>query len=221
MTVPGSVFRRILWATLFGIAFAFVESSIVVYLRALYYPEGFAFPLKLIAKDHFVIELFREEATIIMLASVAILTGTRAWEKFGYFIFVFGVWDVFYYLWLKVLIDWPVSLFDWDILFLLPLPWIGPVIAPVLIALLMSVCGMLIIIRIARGAQFAPGLLSWLLAAAATLVILYSFMSDIAATLHQRMPAGYRYEFLAAGILLYIAAFVTAVKAHHSADPSS
>jgi len=33
------------------------------------------------------------------------------------------------------------SLLDWDILFLLPLPWWGPVLAPVLIALLMIVWG--------------------------------------------------------------------------------
>ena len=39
--------------------------------------------------------------------------------------------------------DWPKSLFDWDILFLLPLPWWGPVLAPVCIALLMIVGGTL------------------------------------------------------------------------------
>lgn len=219
MKIPPAILRRILWVALFGIAFAFVESSIVVYLRALYYPEGFAFPLKLIAKEHFVIELFREEATIIMLASVAMLSGSRAWEKFAYFIVVFGIWDLFYYVWLKVLIDWPVSFFDWDILFLLPLPWIGPVIAPVLIALMMIVCGIVMISRIARGAWFKPGLMSWLLAAAATLSVLYSFVSDIAATLHQQLPVRYRYELLAAGMVLYLAAFITAIKVPRSGNP--
>ena len=43
------------------------------------------------------------------------------------------LWRVgyFYYLFLIPLTGWPKSLLDWDILFLLPVPWWGPVIAPV------------------------------------------------------------------------------------------
>ena len=55
-------------------------------------------------------------------------------EEFAGFVVVFGVWDIFYYVFLRVLVTWPASLLDWDILFLIPLPWVGPVLAPVLIA---------------------------------------------------------------------------------------
>jgi len=99
--------RRIVWVSVFGVAFAFVESSVVVYLRSLYYPEGFTFPLKMMSTSHIGVELAREAATVVMLAAVGILAGTTGWQRFGYFLVVFGVWDVFYYVWLKVILDWP------------------------------------------------------------------------------------------------------------------
>ncbi|MBM2841137.1 MAG: hypothetical protein HW412_1665, partial [Bacteroidetes bacterium] len=174
--------RRLLWVSLFGVTFAFVESSVVVYLRSIYYPEGFAFPLKLISQQHLTVELAREAATIVMLAAVGILAGSKAWERFGYFLVAFGVWDIFYYVWLKVILDWPASLSDWDILFLIPLPWIGPVIAPVFISLLMILCGLTIAVRFEQRKFFHPNRWSWMLAIAGTLVVLYSFMTDTEAT---------------------------------------
>jgi hypothetical protein len=198
------------WVTLFGVAFAFVEAGVVVYLQALYYPEGFTFPLKLMSEGHLGVEIVRETATIIMLAAVGVIAGVTRWQRFGYFLIAFGVWDVFYYVWLKVILGWPHSLTDWDVLFLIPLPWIGPVIAPVLIALLMIVCGGLIVVRIARGNHFRPVLLSWVLAFGATFLALYSFMSDTDATLAEQHPAPYRYGLLVASLVLYGAGFVTA-----------
>src|ERR1700682_679599 len=37
--------RRVRWLTIYVVAMAYVESAVVVYLRALYYPHGFDFPL--------------------------------------------------------------------------------------------------------------------------------------------------------------------------------
>lgn len=110
--------RKILSIIVFSISMALVEAGVVIYLRALYYPDGFAFPLEIITKRHFIVEIGREAATILMIISVAALTGKRFWEKFAYFLICFGFWDIFYYIWLKVAIGWPSSLLDWDILFL-------------------------------------------------------------------------------------------------------
>ena len=198
---------KFFWLFLFAIAMAFVESAVVVYLRAIYYPEGFAFPLKPLTDYKIIIEVCREVATIIMLMTVAHISGRKFWERFAYLIFIFGVWDIFYYVWLKVLLNWPATMLDWDILFLIPLPWIGPVIAPVSISILMIICSILIIRSIERGEEFRPTLLAFAIAIAATFIILYSFMYDTGATLRQQMPKPYKYGLLITGDFLYITAF--------------
>lgn len=197
---------------LFAIAFAFVESSVVVYLRALYYPEGFQFPLKVLGVHHLAIELSREAATIVMLVTIGIVAGVTRRERFAYFLIAFGVWDIFYYIWLKVSIDWPASVFDWDILFLLPVPWIGPVIAPVLVSVLMIVVGILILHRDQDQWMFPVPLKVWILAVAGTSVILLSFMIDTPATLKQHPPEPYHYELFGVGIALYLAAMILAFR---------
>jgi hypothetical protein len=68
------------------------------------------------------VELVREGATLVMLLTLGMLAG-RTWRtRFGYSAIAFGVWDIFYYVFLKLISDWPKSVLDWDILFLLPLP---------------------------------------------------------------------------------------------------
>ena len=204
--------RKIFWVTIFGISMALVEAAVVVYLRAIYYPDGFLFPLVMMRESHLTIEIGREAATIFMLISVAALSGKKFWEKFSYFIICFGIWDIFYYIWLKIAIGWPSSIFDWDILFLIPLPWIGPVIAPLTIAIMMIFAGLFIIILYKREYEFQPSLPSWVLTIAGTLIILYSFMRDTGAGLYQHLPLPYRYEALIAGEIFYILAFLFAWK---------
>jgi len=199
--------RRAFWIVVFSISMAFVESAVVIYLRDLHYPEGFAFPLEMvtsaIAKRQVIVELGREAATIFMLMAVATLIGKRFWERFSYFLICFGIWDLFYYLWLKIAIGWPSSILDWDILFLIPFPWIGPVIAPATISTMMILTGLLIILLYRRGYDFRPSSLTWVLAIIGTIVILYSFLRDTGASLHQQMPLPYRYDALIAGEILY------------------
>lgn len=115
----------------------FLEAIVVVYIRELYYPEGFSFPLELLPPRIFAIELVREFSTMIMLLSIGFLIGRSALEKFSWFLFSFGVWDIFYYVALKIFLDWPESLLTWDILFLIPITWIGPVLAPLICSLTM------------------------------------------------------------------------------------
>jgi hypothetical protein len=202
-----NISRSVVWVSVFAITFAFVEASVVVYLRALYYPEGFEFPLRLVSMSHLQIELTREVATLGMLVSVAALAGRMWWEQFGYFLIAFGVWDIFYYVWLKVAIDWPAAITDWDVLFLIPLPWIGPVVAPVIISAAMIACGALLLKRLHDGKHFRPRLVSWSFSIIATALILYSFTNDLPATLQGASPQLYRYSLLVAGVLLYLTSF--------------
>jgi hypothetical protein len=88
-------------------------------------------------------ELAREAATLLMLMTVGWLAGRKWRTRLAYWLIAFGVWDIFYYVFLKTLTGWPQSLFSWDVLFLLPLPWWGPVFAPVSVALLMILWGTL------------------------------------------------------------------------------
>jgi len=119
---------------MFGITMAYVESAIVVYLRLLYYPNGFYFPIKMVPMHVAVIEIGREAATLIMLWLAAQMSFKPFKEKFALFIFTFGVWDIFYYFWLKIFINWPKGMFNWDILFIIPVPWIAPWLAPVIVS---------------------------------------------------------------------------------------
>jgi len=141
-----------LWVIVFAMAFAWVESAVVVYLRKIYFPGGFGFPLfvkweggKHVVDSLIRIEFGREIATIVMLVGIGWVAGRNRFQRFCYFMLAFGIWDIFYYIWLYVMIGWPESLMTWDLLFYVPLPWVGPVITPVLIALTMVVAGSLII----------------------------------------------------------------------------
>src|SRR4051794_2541262 len=138
--------ERVRWAIVmaFAIAMAWVEAASVFYIRALvdriepYQPDPL--PMHGMLAN---VELWREAATLVMLAMFGLLAG-RTWRRrAGYAALAFGVWDIFYYVFLRVMSGWPRSLFDWDILFLLPLPWWGPVLAPVSIAVLMILWGTL------------------------------------------------------------------------------
>ena len=130
---------------IFAIAMAYLESAVVLYLRTLGNRiDPYQAPALPPAVDFGYAEIFREAATIIMLATVGWLAGRNLRSRLGYFLIIFGVWDIFYYVFLKPLTGWPRSLLDWDVLFLIPLPWWGPVLAPMCIAFLMVVYGTLL-----------------------------------------------------------------------------
>jgi len=142
LQTPGSPWVR--WAVVvaFAIAMAWVESASVLYIRALVgrIEPYQAYPLPLnTGLGH--VEVWREAATLVMLATVGMLAGGTWRRRAGYAAVAFGVWDIFYYVFLHFISGWPKTLFDWDILFLLPLPWWGPVLAPVSIALVMILWG--------------------------------------------------------------------------------
>ncbi len=198
--------------TLFAVAMAYLETAVVVYLRELYCPGGFTLTIPAMPCSMIIIEMFREVATLAMLATVALVVGRRGWERFGFLIFIWGVWDIFYYVWLKAILNWPSSLFEWDILFLLPIPWLGPVIAPVLVALLMVIFGVVIIRLYADGGRFEVGYFTWVSSAIATGLILYTFMRDYRAFETNRSPSDFNYLIFFVGWALYIIAFLFSYK---------
>lgn len=128
----------------YAVAMALLESAVVIYMRHLYYAANplEIFPLRFLDSYDTVLELSREVATVVMILTVALLADRSSRTRtFAAFVFVFGVWDLFYYFWLKVLLGWPVSWLEWDVLFLIPSVWLGPWICPAMISVLFIVWG--------------------------------------------------------------------------------
>lgn len=159
--------NTIIKVVLFATAFGFVEASVVIYLRhllgstepaigkeeILLLVPGITFlepqtALKIISDTVLLnVERVREGATLLMLAAVATLTGKNLREKVAYFFLAFGVWDIFYYLFLRIVIGWPQTLADLDVFFLLPTPWVGPVFVPVLISTILIIYSLFYLLK--------------------------------------------------------------------------
>jgi hypothetical protein len=195
------IYRKFAAITLFSIAMAFLEAAVVIYLRELYYTEGFCFPLKIISADIFLIEIGREISTVVLLISIGIIAGKTPLEKFCYFLYGFGLWDIFYYIWLKLIVNWPPSLLTWDLLFLVPVPWVAPVLAPLIVALTMTIVAAVIIYLQERGACFKITKLDLALGALAALLIFVSFVLDFPRMEDQQSPDKYHWELLIIGEL--------------------
>jgi hypothetical protein len=173
-----SLSKSFTWVLLFAVSMAFMESAVVVYLRELYYSTGFNFPLKPISPFIAKVEFFREVATVIMLVGIGIIAGKTKLQRFAWFVFSFAIWDIFYYIFLYVCLGWPQSLSTWDILFLVPVPWVGPVWAPCLLSLLMIVGSIYIIIKTEKNPLFKIPPVYWWLLISGAFVCIVSFMWD-------------------------------------------
>lgn len=155
--------QKVITVLVFAIAFGLLEAIVVIYLRRLLtLPPGF---IPTFAPDQFFInlgfiafskpetfslfgpweivrlEFFRNVSTLLILATVALLAGKTIKERLAYFLISFAIWDIFYYVFLRVFTGWPATLVDLDILFLIPVPWIAPVIIPVVASVLMIIVG--------------------------------------------------------------------------------
>jgi hypothetical protein len=170
---------RWLVVAVFALAMAWVESAVVHYLRT--YLERIqpyqANPLPT-AFNFGEIEVVREAATLVMLALVGWLAGKNLRSSCGYALIAFGVWDIAYYGFLHLMNGWPQSLFDWDLLFLIPLPWWGPVWAPMLISVLMIALGSILTVLPRHAVLSHPGRSAWIVAATGAALALYTFMAD-------------------------------------------
>jgi hypothetical protein len=221
---------RILTALLlFGAAFGYVEAAVVVYVRGLYEPlhqrlhpdrpPDDLFPLLSVEQLEaagppylrwLATELVREGATLVMLAAVALAVAQNRREWLAAFMVVFGVWDLFFYGSLKVLLDWPESLWTWDLLFLLPLPWAGPVLAPSLVAVGMIGAGVVVLGRETAGRPLHLGWIRGAVIGTGGLLVVLAFCWDWRNTMAGGEPRPFHWPLFAFGGGLGLAAFLHA-----------
>jgi hypothetical protein len=178
--IANSWVKRLILVIVFSIAFAYIESAVVVYLRAIFYPDGFAFPLQMfdvtaLGKRLTVTEIGREAATLVLIVTAAWLFGRNRQQRGAYVLVIFAIWDIFYYVWLKVLLDWPASIMDWDVLFLIPYVWASAVLCPVLVALAMFAFGVAILRRSEHGKPLSIIWSDWLGWMVANVVLVAAF----------------------------------------------
>jgi hypothetical protein len=212
---------KILSLILFGIAFGYVEASVVVYLRMLAEPIRQAAGLPL--NDLFPltrpeqlgpylkivrIEVVREAATLFMLVAVALAVARNFRTWLAAFSVAFGVWDLVFYASLKALIGWPASIFTWDLLFLLPVPWTGPVLAPSIVAATLTIGG---IAGLIRTPERVPRI-SWALLVLGGAILLASFMWDWQSIVNGGVPGRFPWTVFAIGEAIGVAGLIHAIR---------
>lgn len=184
--------RRLLWVVLFSLAMGYLEAVVVVYLREIYYPEGFNFPqtpLVQVPSSILLVELGRELATILMIVAVGILAGHSSLFRWAAVMMIFGIWDLTYYGGLYLILGWPPSLRTWDVLFLIPWVWVGPVWAPMGISLALITAGFIIWWGLNRGIIFIIKPIHWFLEVIAGSLLVASFLyGGVKATAGKAIP---------------------------------
>jgi len=214
--------RRSLWLTAFAAAMGVLEAAVVVYLRELYYPGGFRFPIERMPERVALVEIAREAATVVMLLSVAALARRRGLDGFFVFAYLFGVWDLVYYAGLRGVLGWPESLGAWDILFLIPVPWLSPVIYPVVVSLLLVAGYVAHEITEARGRSIAPSRLGWLISVLGALGIVTAFCwrsrDVLEGRVPERFPSALFWASLAAAAAPFVLAAVAGLRAPRARD---
>jgi hypothetical protein len=191
-----------------GVAFGYIEASVVVYLREIYYPGGFAFPLVMI-QDHIMLtEVIREAVTLLIIWVTVCLSYRKLQSRIAAYIVLFGIWDIFYYIFLKLLLNWPESLGTYDILFLIPAVWVGPVWAPVLVSIGFIYAGIAILIRNHRNyfLHFGSGFI--LLELFAALLIIVSFIIPGLSLLEQSQTIYFPWYLFLIGFFTGIGVFL-------------
>ena len=203
--------KQLLWLTVWGVAFGYMEAAVVVYLREIYYPEGFAFPLVNIQNRIMLTEVLREAATLLILWATVSLTYKRLQSRFAAFFVLFALWDIFYYIFLKLLLNWPESMYTWDILFLIPAPWVGPVWAPVLVSIGFIYAGTIILFHNHKKRFLTFKRWVILLELFSALLIILSFMIPGSSMLEQHPPIHFPWTLFLTGFLIGLGAFLYTV----------
>lgn len=213
--------RHVLALVLFGAAFGYLEAAVVSYLRYLqepirqrFYPArpaGDLFPLLTPEqaaaggpqqRKVFFTEIGREAATILMLSAVALTISTNMGHWAAALAVAFGAWDITFYLFLKVLLNWPASLFTWDILFIIPMPWVAPVIAPVLVSAAMILAGTWHLRCETTAKPPRLGTRNWVCLVTGAVVIIISFTLDSPNVRAGGMPRPFAWPVFAIGMAI-------------------
>jgi hypothetical protein len=221
------MYRTIAALLLFGVSFGYLEAAVVVYLRAIYDPirerlhpgRGPQDLFPLISPDQLkaagpensrrlAIEIGREACTIIMLAAFGCVAGRNFNQRMAAFAVAFGLWDISFYVFLRLMIGWPQSLFTWDILFLIPLPWVGPVITPVLVSITLIACGFVSLLR--GGLPAKPW--QWMAMVAGGVVVILAFVWDFRNTTTGGQPNPFHWPLFLVGEAMALAGFIAAAR---------
>ena len=207
----------------FALAMAYLESAVVVYLqRALSITPDSLFPLRGpdVVGDLAWIEVGREVATLVMLTAVGCLVGRRGIDRLGWTAVAFGVWDFFYYVWLWVFIGWPHSAGSWDVLFLLPVPWAGPVWAPMAVDVALVIGGLAAGWQVIAGRDPRVTLLTGAGAIGGGAVVIGSFMANAPALLNGELPGWFPWPVFLVGMGLASWAAVASLRGRPEARPA-
>jgi hypothetical protein len=221
------VLRATFGLILFAVAFGYVEAAVVVYLRHIYAPlrqavyPGFApgdlFPL--IPREQIpagllrmvAIEVGRELATLLMLAGAGVLAARRRGQWMAGFAVSFGVWDIAFYVFLKLFLDWPASLLTWDLLFLIPVPWAGPVLAPVIVSSVLITCGLTALRCDWQDHPIEASWRHWIGLVAGGLVVIVAFTWEYRALMAGASPEHFPWALFAVGLGIGLVSFGHAV----------
>ena len=214
---------------LFGTAFGYLEAAVVSYLRFLHEPvrrrffpdrpSGDLFPLltrqQVAAADPeqyrvLLIEIGREAATIVMLAGTALAIATDLGSWAAAFVIAFGTWDITFYLFLKALLDWPASPFTWDILFIIPVPWVSPVLAPVLVSAAMIGAGIWHLRREAIHNPVRLGQWNWSGIVMGATTIIVSFTLDYRNVVGGGIPRPFHWRLFGVGMTIAVLGYASA-----------
>ena len=200
-------FRRALIVVLYAFAMAYLESAVVVYLqRALSMTPATLFPLRSqsILGDLGSIEVGREFATLVMLVTVGWLAGRSGIERLAWVAVAFGIWDIGYYFFLWVFIGWPTSLKTYDLLFLLPVPWVAPVWAPITVSIALIIFGLIVAGRMHFGRLTRVSIRNILLMVAGGVATIISFTMHYRAILNGAVPSSFPWPIFVFGMVLAV-----------------
>jgi hypothetical protein len=199
----------------YAVAMAYLESAVVVYLQlALGSRVGAIFPLRpaIEAGDLVIIEVGREAATLVMIAAVGVLAGRTRVERLAWGAVVFGAWDIGYYVWLRVFSGWPASLGTPDLLFLIPVPWVGPVWSPVVVSLALVGVGLAAARTLRSGRELPLSRRHWAAGLGGGALVILSWITDAGRLIDGGLPGPYPWPIFTAGMLLALAAAVDVLR---------
>ena len=202
----------------YAAAMAYLEAAVVVYLQlALGMQVGAIFPLRPASETGtlIAIEAGREVATLVMIATVGLLAGRTRLERLAWAAVIFGAWDIGYYAWLHVFSGWPPTVETPDLLFLLPVPWVGPVWSPVAVSAALVGVGLAATSAMRSGRHVAVA--RWHCAAGlgGGLLVVLSYTLDAGRLIDGGLPGPYPWPIFAVGMLLALGAALDALWSAH------
>jgi hypothetical protein len=215
---PGAFRSTAVAVVAFGVAMGYLEAAVVVYLRSAI-ETGAVVPAHDPATfgTFEAIEIGREVATLVMIAAIGWLAGRTKLERLAWAAVAFGAWDIVYYLGLRLTIGWPPSLDAWDVLFLIPSPWFGPVWAPIVVSAALVGAGLAAARRLRAGGAIVVGPIRAVAALAGGGLVILSFLVDTSRVVAGESVAWTGWPLFGAGMALATAATVSALTGRSTA----